>query len=222
MYLLGRGSQGEGRRGAAAHAIESLALRLASFHEVSTVDGPLARKSAPLGDTVSSPDNSHWLCGPLTGCFFFRGWKRRQAQPRRPHADTHILPGGILSFHFIHLLTRGEPRRWAEHILPNLACLRPLRCHRLGLMVPSRLLPIPRAPLQPVVSNSTYTPAARSGARFLNIDMAWRCTGASNTALVENLAREDIIKSAAVKEAFLKVGSVCSRMCVRLGTVLTK
>lgn len=35
--------------------------------------------------------------------------------------------------------------------------------------------------------------------------MAWQCTGTSNSSLVENLAREDIIKSAAVKEAFLKV-----------------
>ncbi|KLU84643.1 protein-L-isoaspartate O-methyltransferase [Magnaporthiopsis poae ATCC 64411] len=34
--------------------------------------------------------------------------------------------------------------------------------------------------------------------------MAWRCTGASNAALVENMAREGIIKSAVVKEAFLK------------------
>ncbi|KAL8341396.1 hypothetical protein RB601_005612 [Gaeumannomyces tritici] len=35
--------------------------------------------------------------------------------------------------------------------------------------------------------------------------MAWQCTGTSNASLVGNLAREDIIKSAAVKDAFLKV-----------------
>jgi hypothetical protein len=35
--------------------------------------------------------------------------------------------------------------------------------------------------------------------------MAWRCTGSTNTELIENMARSKLINDDAVKQAFLKV-----------------
>lgn len=38
-----------------------------------------------------------------------------------------------------------------------------------------------------------------------NVEMAWRSSGPTNTALVENLCKNGFIKDARVKNAFLKV-----------------
>jgi protein-L-isoaspartate(D-aspartate) O-methyltransferase len=35
--------------------------------------------------------------------------------------------------------------------------------------------------------------------------MAWRSTGATNAELIENMWKNELIKNASVKEAFLKV-----------------
>lgn len=37
--------------------------------------------------------------------------------------------------------------------------------------------------------------------------MAWRCTGATNAELIENMWKNQLISDARVKEAFLKVRS---------------
>lgn len=57
----------------------------------------------------------------------------------------------------------------------------------------TRFLSAPFAPVRNVFSIPFTT------------DMAWRCSGSTNTELIENLFRGGLIKDPTVKDAFLKV-----------------
>ena len=53
-------------------------------------------------------------------------------------------------------------------------------------------------------SSSIKQHAAAAAQRPIS-DMAWRCSGSSNTELIENMFRSGLIKEPVVKQAFLKV-----------------